>query len=1608
MGDFSVKYKGLQDAINDWRFISRNIQTSIDELNSVISKINNNPSLSKHGYGSKVSKVKNQLISLKDDFTDKSKRIDSILQAYKNNENAVMRILQDQGIDVSAWVGDVKRQGVIAKGALWLIEQAWKTFGDDRFKCKYSMDPVNMSSGNYIYQKDFIEYQSDLPVSFGIFYNALDHTESALGFGWIHSFEIRLLVNDNGATIRNADGSVTDFVLKNNSFVPGKGQQGNLVFDGKKYLYTTSDQITYEFNEKGKWISIGSVSFSNKLIAEYENELLSHVYDQEGIEYIFTYSDTNRLMSVTDQGGRIISFSYENGNMVKATDAAGNVYSYEYDLDGYLFRIITPNGVAALSNFYDEYGRVLEQQFADGGTNRFKYDDENASLTLTQQDGSIITYIHDDEFNNVKTIYEDGEEITEYDESGNKTSVTDKNGNKYIFEYDEKGNLTAEKAPCDRTVLLEYNNDNQVKAISINNNLYGKAEYDENGHEVTYINALGHKIDKKFDEKGRLVEFVQLDGSKVEIGYDQYGNINYFNDPVTGKNTFKYDAFKRITEFKDGLGRVTSCSYDANDNLIELKNAEGNTRKYEYDANNNLIKIVEFDGTELRAEYNNINKIEKYIDQEGNETSYEYDLMWNLSRKTDPNGAETIFEYNQQNKVSSITYPDGGIEHAEYDSNGNLIKRTAQDGGVYEFQYDGLNRGVYLKDPSGVEQRFKYDLFDNISEIDYGSGIKERLEYNLLGDCVKSISRDGHVKYYSYDAMGNMTCISDDTGWLEKYEYYPGGQMKKASLADGSFREMVYDAVGNLIETRLSTGMTWHFTYDAMDRVIKAENNVGLKEFYKYDAVGNLTHVTDGFGNETSYTFNNLRKVTKITDPAGNETVYQYDVCQRVTTVLQFEGEEVNPEQINELNNDLKNYRLTYFKRDLSGRVIAMTDAAGNETKMKYDLCGRLIKKTLPEGNVIDFVYNSDGTRKSFELSDGRKAFYEYNALKELVALKDWLGTVKLERDQAGNVVKSISQDGSITGYEYDRRGNCKGITYPDGKQALYAYDLQNRLTQTRYDNELVKYHYDDFGRLTRKEYPHNYFEEYNYAGNQLLPDVKAYHQGKAVHERKYQFDAKGQIASIISGISGTRKYEYDKLGQLSSVFENDQLVESYFYDPFGNRTKSIMDGRETVYSYNNLNQMIQKTEDNHVYQYHYDRNGNLSSILEPDGFKSVFTYDSMDYLQKAQTCRGIAEYKTDGFGNRIDAVWNINGQKTTEAYTYDLTKNYDHLLSRRFGNGWNNIVRDQGLLGESGVGYYGINEIGSPTGLINASGYTSFKYDAFGRSTSNSLLPNMDQFTFGGYRTDPVTGFYHADQREYDPSSGVFTSMDPLLGSMLMPLSWNAYKYCINDPVNLVDPSGYFALTAILVAGALGAGKRLAGVGVKAAVNYVTTGKTGVTWHDVAGAAIGGIVEGEAYLFTGGTVPPGVAAGMGRFVEDMTSAGLKHATNEKGYRKEDGFHWLKTANSAMGSAIMEGIGTQVLFPHVSESIFPSWMNYRTGQAVGVLKKLAHGFIGNVTGKTWRNIGLYVTAKFTKGVLSKIGSHFLSEGAGKLLKWLGIDEKAYCQLTQGGSFDLAG
>ena len=96
------------------------------------------------------------------------------------------------------------------------------------------------------------------------------------------------------------------------------------------------------------------------------------------------------------------------------------------------------------------------------------------------------------------------------------------------------------------------------------------------------------------------------------------------------------------------------------------------------------------------------------------------------------------------------------------------------------------------------------------------------------------------------------------------------------------------------------------------------------------------------------------------------------------------------------------------------------------------------------------------------------------------------------------------------------------------------------------------------------------------------------------------------------------------------------------------------------------------------------------------------------------------------------------------------------------------------------------------------------YAYDSWGTPLSTtgtlaSTLGAQNPFRYRGYVYDAETGLYYVTSRYYDPEIGRWINSDNMIttGSDLAGL--NLFAYCGNNPVNRVDPSGRFWISAII-----------------------------------------------------------------------------------------------------------------------------------------------------------------------------------------------------------------
>jgi RHS repeat-associated protein len=83
-------------------------------------------------------------------------------------------------------------------------------------------------------------------------------------------------------------------------------------------------------------------------------------------------------------------------------------------------------------------------------------------------------------------------------------------------------------------------------------------------------------------------------------------------------------------------------------------------------------------------------------------------------------------------------------------------------------------------------------------------------------------------------------------------------------------------------------------------------------------------------------------------------------------------------------------------------------------------------------------------------------------------------------------------------------------------------------------------------------------------------------------------------------------------------------------------------------------------------------------------------------------------------------------------------------------------------------------------------------EYDPWGKVSRSDGTADLNK-RFTGKELDPESEIYYYGGRYYHPELAQFVSPDPFVSDPDDPQKLNRYSYVLNNPINYIDPSGYF-----------------------------------------------------------------------------------------------------------------------------------------------------------------------------------------------------------------------
>lgn len=457
------------------------------------------------------------------------------LQQNVNFSESVINFINDLAntIDPNGGNMDMQKMNAALAASLEKIQEAKLSrekaiedslLGTDPDAVETSIDPVNLSTGNFIYDFEDLAIDGEIPLSFHRYYNSKDSRISVLGKSFRHNYEIYLNVNDDGEVdIIMEDGQHKVFAVENGVYY-GKNTATDFLTSDKQHFYLKDvDDNTYIFDKDKKLIRIENRNNLGISLTYDEDKLLIKVVNDYGDCLNYEYDEkTNLLARVFDHTGRDVVITYSDEKRIKTVcSALGKNISYEYASNGRIKDIVNSQKIHTVENIYDKKFRVIRQLFSDGGSMSFEYDDENHTVTQTERNGVQTIFVHDGQYRNTEIRYADGTvEKFVYNDKNQCIKYTDRLGRIQRMSYDNRGNLMQKIDALKRRLNMTYDASGRLLSMSINGIQKVKNDYDAKGNLVRTEDSTGNGVTVINDKHGRPIERQYPDGSRSAVTYD--------------------------------------------------------------------------------------------------------------------------------------------------------------------------------------------------------------------------------------------------------------------------------------------------------------------------------------------------------------------------------------------------------------------------------------------------------------------------------------------------------------------------------------------------------------------------------------------------------------------------------------------------------------------------------------------------------------------------------------------------------------------------------------------------------------------------------------------------------------------------------------------------------------------------------------------------------------------------------------------------------------------------------------------------------------------------------------------------------------------------------
>lgn len=1131
-----------------------------------------------------------------------------------------------------------------------------------------------------------------------------------------------------------------------------------------KAIYSDGKAVEYSYDTIGRLTNIKNIDSSILEItyAVSEDDVKSNtspIYAYRISKYAKKYLNENNGYivdySVEINAGNPYYREFEQKNSTNKT-VFSEKYQFNRNLD--VLYMIDSSGTAYYADYGDNHNLISlvipdpennnliengDMELINGGSNYPAMWDAVSGLTDTNFDIEYKELEQEDDEDDAYVVFKNSVEkslilFQEID------SFDGKAGDKYVISSWGKGEATVPKENHFWGIRILAKNEND-EFVEIH-----QMSFDTSLWSIEQTRATAFSL--PFDTTAITVQLVS-DKQRGNVSFDNvflYKAENAYVasvDNVENESACKCDsceyAFCTCTCETEESCECVSCKIktttanDSHGNIAETKTTNGLTElvtKNEYTSNGNYLS--------------------KYIDENKVSTSYEYSLTNGLLlSKTLANGSKISYNYDAIGLLTSVSQDVTNVltgdvvsMNTSYSYENDKIKSITHNGFSYTYDYDiyGNVKSINVGDTKLVSYEYNDDYYNNINKITYANGEEIIYSYdnkdNVIGIKFKG---DSEWRYtYTYDEYNQLKSFTDNiSNRITTYN----------KTIDGIKYEEVVETIGE--NSRIIYGITENNNGEYTQSVFGKDYSIKTETQYDSSTGNTLSKKTAG---------------TVIFGEDGNiENVCTKDAFERITS--DYMTMYTNSGNINERTNTSLSLNNEYTYKNASDaqttRLIeTVTSTVYFESESSKEILRRVsLKYDYDDAGRITMIY-------ALETNNGVTNYYPVNMY---------------EYDEAGQLVVEANMNlGTVCSYTYDAGGNLTSKNYHDNAEfnETTCKIVLGEPTQT------ITYAYDSVWKDKLVSYNGTQIN-YDALGNPLNYTANVFNSS----EVNMNLEWDGRLLTAATAVDGSNRYEYkydaNGLRTEKTLFESESISEEQsdgsikttgvfvpkmkFEYIWSNETLSGY--RITSYDIvtdDNGNNVIDD-EGNIVIEINNDSTFIVNMLYNEDGEAlGVNCHSELEGVNKSLTFLFVK----DAQGNVV-SISALEG-----GYFFNLS--YDSFGSPSLEVTGSEVDKIQQSIADAKTQLEKI--------LLQISG-------ALGIALVTGITFMCVPTTYRGYMYDMETGLYYCQSRYYSPEWGRFINADD---TSILSLNnddvnnVNLFAYCNNDPVNNIDPTGFYYIS--------------------------------------------------------------------------------------------------------------------------------------------------------------------------------------------------------------------